>query len=42
MLLDLDADHVARTGTLMCGLAEVNDLSEFEGGKLHEVTLVLQ
>ena len=41
-LLDLDADHVERTGALMCGLAELNDLSELEGGRLHEVTLVLQ
>ena len=30
-----------RQGTLMCGQTEVNDLTELEPGKLHEITLVL-
>ena len=38
--LDLDADHAA--GTFMCGQTEVNDMTELEPGKLHDITLVLQ
>ena len=39
--LDLDPDYVERNGTLMRGPTQVEDLREFEPGKLHEITLVL-
>ena len=39
--LDLDPDHVVRSGTLLRGTREVTTMQEFQPQKLHEVTLVL-
>ena len=40
-LLNLDPDHLERSGALMRGTVEVRNFDELAPGQLHEITLVL-